>query len=196
MNPILLDFPDQFETDRLLLRAPKPGDGAVLNEAIRESAESLKPWMPFVNPVPTVADSEEFVRRACAKFILREDLMLLLFDKHSGRLVGSSGLHRMDWAAGRFEIGYWLRDSAVRCGYATEAVNGITSFAATHLAVNRIEIRCDARNHRSRRVAERCGFHLETVIRNDRLDMSGNLSDTCLYAKVRLPNGELGYPAD
>jgi ribosomal-protein-serine acetyltransferase len=196
MKPILLDFPDQFETDRLLLRAPKPGDGPALNEAIRESVDSLKPWFPFVNPVPTVEDSEEFVRLSCAKFILREDLMLLLFDKRSGRLVGSSGLHRMDWAARRFEIGYWLRDSAVGRGYATEAVNGITAFAATYLAANRIEIRCDVRNHRSRRVAERCGFHLETVIRNDRLDMSGNFSDTCLYAKVRLPGGELGYPAD
>jgi hypothetical protein len=25
-NPILLDFPDSFETERLIIRAPRPGD--------------------------------------------------------------------------------------------------------------------------------------------------------------------------
>ncbi len=30
-KPILLDFPDQLETERLILRPPRPGDGAVAN---------------------------------------------------------------------------------------------------------------------------------------------------------------------
>lgn len=63
MTPILLDFPDHFATDRLLIRSPLPGDGAVFNEAIRESVESFKPWFPFVNPIPSVKDSEASVRR-------------------------------------------------------------------------------------------------------------------------------------
>lgn len=32
MNPILLDFPESFETARLLIRCPIPGDGAAFNE--------------------------------------------------------------------------------------------------------------------------------------------------------------------
>lgn len=157
-----------------------------------ESVESFKPWFPFVHPVPSIADSEASVRRARARFILREDLHLLLFDKVSNRLVGSSGLHRMDWTVRRFEIGYWLRDSAVGNGYATEAVNGITMFADEYLQANRIEIRCDAINVRSRRVAERCGFHREGILRNQGVDTSGNLKDIWLYAKVRLAGGSLG----
>ncbi|HLR62964.1 MAG TPA: hypothetical protein VK097_11090 [Lentibacillus sp.] len=39
MNPILLDIPEQFETERLLLRAPQSGDGVMVNKAIRESFE-------------------------------------------------------------------------------------------------------------------------------------------------------------
>lgn len=39
MNPILLDIPEQFETERLLLRVPQIGDGAMVNEAIRDSYE-------------------------------------------------------------------------------------------------------------------------------------------------------------
>lgn len=194
MRPILLDFPDRFETERLVIRTPLPGDGHVMNEAILESVESFKPWFPFVHPSPpSVEDSEEIVRRQAARFMLREDLQLLLFDKASGRLVGSSGLHRIDWAVRRFEIGYWLRDSCVGKGYASEAVNGITDFAYRYLQANRIEIRCDRRNERSRKVAERCGFYLEATLRNQGIDTEGNVSDTLLFSKVRLENGVLGY---
>ena len=30
-NPVLLNIPDQIETERLLIRAPRPGDGSVIN---------------------------------------------------------------------------------------------------------------------------------------------------------------------
>ena len=33
-SPILLDIPESFESDRLLIRAPRPGDGGALQEAI------------------------------------------------------------------------------------------------------------------------------------------------------------------
>ena len=39
-KPILLDFPDSFETERLLLRAPRVGDGAVMNAALIESIDT------------------------------------------------------------------------------------------------------------------------------------------------------------
>lgn len=37
--PILLEFPDRFEFERLVIRAPLPGDGAAIHAAIGESVE-------------------------------------------------------------------------------------------------------------------------------------------------------------
>lgn len=84
-NPILLDIPDCFESERLLIRAPKPGDGAALNEAVVESIEQLRPWMPWAQEVPTPEDSETVIRRAHLSFIERSDLMLLLILKETGQ---------------------------------------------------------------------------------------------------------------
>jgi Acetyltransferase (GNAT) domain len=39
--PILMDFPESFETERLLIRSPLPGDGPELHAAVRESIEEL-----------------------------------------------------------------------------------------------------------------------------------------------------------
>jgi ribosomal-protein-serine acetyltransferase len=195
MNPIMLDFPDELTTERLLIRTPLPGDGAIVHEAIVESIESLRPWMRFVHPVPTIEDQEEYSRRARAQFILREDLLFNIFDKCTGMFLGSIGLHRIDWEARKFEMRYWIRKSASGYGFMTEAVNGLTEFAAKFLQANRIEIRCDTRNIASRKVAERCGYHLEAIFLKNFVDPDGQIRDHCIYAKVRLDDGTLGYPS-
>ncbi len=184
-NPLLFDFPDHFETARLLLRVPRPGDGAIINAAVRESSADLKPWMVWAQTEQTVEESEAVVRRAAAKFIERVGMMLLLLRKSDGVFVGASGLHHMDWSVPQFEIGYWVRTSLQGQGYITEAVNGITTFAFAQLQAERVEIRCDSRNQRSAAVAERAGYTREGYFRHDSRDTAGALRDTLIYAKIR-----------
>jgi RimJ/RimL family protein N-acetyltransferase len=182
--PLLRDFPDQFESERLIIRIPRPGDGAVINEATLESLDNLRPWMTWADPVPTVEDTETVVRTAAANFIHRSDFMLLLFRKSDGLFVGGSGLHRIDWSVPCFEIGYWVRASLEGQGYVTEAVNRITSFTFDVLGAQRIEIRCDARNTRSAAVAQRAGYTQEARLRHQSRDVYGELCDTLIFAKI------------
>lgn len=182
---IMLTIPESFESKRLIIRAPKYGDGAASYEAVQESMEELRPWMPFANDSLTPENSEINIRQAHLKFLERSDLRLMLFSKENGQLVGSSGLHRIDWDVRKFEIGYWLRSSYAGQGYMSEAVEAITNYAIRELSANRIEIRCDARNGKSARVAERNGFVLEGILRGDSLDVYGELSDTMVFSKIR-----------
>ncbi|KAF6564621.1 GNAT family N-acetyltransferase [Paenibacillus sp. EKM202P] len=184
-NPILLSFPEQFQTERLTIRAPQWGDGVAVNEAIRESVNELRPWLPFARNLPTEEESEIRSRQARLKFLDRSDMVLYIFDTASGQFVASSGLHRMNWDARRFEIGYWLRTSWIGKGIVTEAVHGITDFAIQHLHANRLEILCDSRNTRSAKVAERAGFTLEGILRNVECDEEGNMVHHMVFAKVR-----------
>ena len=182
--PILRDFPDRFETERLLIRCPLPGDGPALFAAVRESYEELKPWMPWVEHHKTVQDSEESARRGWVEYLGRTDLRMHLFLRGTDTLVGSSGLHRIDWSVPKFEIGYWCRTSLVGQGYITEAVRGITGFAFDALGARRIEIRCDPLNRRSARVAERAGFRLEGELRDFERLPDGDLRNTLVFAML------------
>ncbi|CAM3702429.1 GNAT family N-acetyltransferase [Cohnella lubricantis] len=184
-NPILLDIPESFESERLLIRAPQWGDGAAVNEAIRESLDELKPWMPWAQQAPTVEESELNLREARLRYLERSDLRLQLISKSTGQFIGGSGLHRIDWQSRKFEIGYWVRTSCAGQGYITEAAKAIANFAATVLEANRIEIRCDAKNHRSARVAERLGFTLEGVLRDEAIGTDGMLRSTKVFSIVR-----------
>lgn len=184
-NPILLSFPESFETERLVIRAPRWGKGGSINEAVLESLEELRPWMPFARKAPTLDEFEAFTRQARLDYLKRTELHMRLFHKETGHFIGCSGLHRIDWDIRSFEIGYWIRTSCAGQGYVTEAVNGITDFAITELEANRIEIRCSDRNARSAAVAERAGFKLEALLRNSRRGESGELESSRIYAKVR-----------
>ncbi|MFD2043258.1 GNAT family N-acetyltransferase [Ornithinibacillus salinisoli] len=185
MNPILRDFPNEFETERLLIRMPLPGDGKVIHAAIEASINELKPWLPFAQKKQSVEDTEINIREAHVKFIKREDLRLIIIHKETGEYIASSGLHRIDWDVPKFEIGYWIDSRHSGNGYITEAVEGIMNFAFTELQAKRIEIRCDAKNVRSRAVPERLGFVLEGILKNDDIAVDGDeLRDTCIYAKT------------
>lgn len=166
-KPILLDFPDSFETERLIIRAPKIGDGQILNEAIVESLPNLQPWMPWAQRLQTPQETEEIIRYRVARWISREELWMMLFRKSDGLFVGRSGLHNIDWNTMRFEIGYWIRTSLEGQGYVTEAVAGITTFAFETLDAERVEIRCDSLNDRSAAVARRAGYQLDATLRNN-----------------------------
>ena len=175
---------EQFESERLSIRVPQPGDGKALNEAILESFRELSVWMPWAKEMPSPEESEAHCESSRKRFLAREDIQLLLFLKSTGRLIGSSGLHRIDWDVPRFEIGYWCRTSEVGKGSITEAVHRIACFAFEELAANRVEIRTDEKNRRSWRVAERSGFTYEGLLRNECRDALGNLRDTRIYSAI------------
>lgn len=183
--PILLDIPESFETERLLVRALRPGDGPEINEAIRESLNELRPWMPFARSMPAVEETEQYVRESQIAYLGRTTLNMLIHRKKDGKYVGNIGLHHVDWDCRRFEIGYWIRSSCSGNGYMTEAVNGITDFAIQVLEASRIEIRCSALNGRSAAVAERAGFTLDGILRKSTRETDGELHDSKVYAKVR-----------
>ncbi len=185
-SAILRDFPDAFETERLVIRCPRPGDGAAVNQAIVQNLERFRPWFPWADHAPSLDETEANLREAHAKFLERSDLRLLLFLKNdASAFVGSSGLHQIDWSVPKFEIGYWLAAPFEGQGYMTEAVNGIAAFAFDTLGAARVEIRCDPHNEPSAAVARRCGFAHEARLRDDNRDVTGALRDTLIFARVQ-----------
>lgn len=183
-DPILREFPYRFETERLLIRGPQPGDGPRVREAVIESAKELRPWMPWAMEIADEVAYEKLIREGQLRYLSREDLWMLFFLKGSPTLIGTGGLHRIDWDVPKFEIGYWVRTAYGRQGYITEAVNGITDFAFTVLGANRVEIRCNKLNERSAAVARRAGFEHEATLRNDgRNHLTKALRDTLIFVK-------------
>jgi RimJ/RimL family protein N-acetyltransferase len=186
-DPLLFPVPSTLETPRLLLRSFRLDDAPALHEASSESIEQLRSqlwFLPWVAAEPTRQSAEIRCRRAEANFLLRADLAFLAFEKNTGRLVASVGLHRTDWDVPKTEVGYWVRTSETGKGYASEGVVALTSWAFEVLHAKRVELVTDELNAGSRAVAVRCGFVLEGILHNVMKGPDGALRNSCVYAKL------------
>ena len=81
-------------------------------------------------------------------------------------LLGSISLMRFAWNHARAEVGYWLAEDARGHGHVTRAVRLITAWGFRSLALERIDLLAATGNPASQRVAERCGFTREAVLRS------------------------------
>lgn len=188
-DPLLIDIPERLDAQRTVLLAPRAGVGAEMAFVITQSLSHLRPWMPWAQEAPAAEASEMVVRRMQADFIARRDLCFQIYarkpDGSAGRMLGGTGLHRIDWSVRKFEVGYWIRPEAAGQGHVSEAVRLLVALAFDSLSARRVEIRCDPRNTRSRAVAERCGFELEGILRHDSLGVDGSVRDTAIYARLQ-----------
>jgi len=187
-NPVLLDIPDHIETERLLLRAPRPGDGATLNASVIETLDDLRRYpasMIWAMEEQPVEKTEEFCRRGAANWIIRADFPMLLFRRDTGEHAGNCGLHRFNWDTRVFEIGWWCRKRHQGQGLITEAAAAVTGFAFKHLGARRVWCGADEENERSWRVAKRLGFDHEGTLKSERCDPDGTRRTMRVYATTR-----------
>ena len=161
------------------LEHPKP--------PLADSVVHLRPWriqdvpgklMAFGDPVIeqfawsrttayTEADARSyFVEQETARRV-GGALTVAITDPHDERVVlGGASLYDVDLGQARSGIGYWLVPEARGRGAATHTVRLLSGWAFRELGLKRIELTCGPDNSASQRVAERCGFVREGVLRS------------------------------
>lgn len=181
-NPILIDLPMPIETDRLIIREPRAGDGTELHDAKIETWDMLNTWMPWAIDIGTADETEIVMREKQAEFILRTDLMMVVVEKETGQLISGTGLHRFDWNTRIIEIGYWYRQSAQGKGYATESTKALIKYAFDVIDANKVIIIYSDGNEASRRVIEKCGFNFEYTVKQEDKLPNGDIVDKHHYS--------------
>ena len=159
----------RVETERLVVRWWKDDDAPLLRDAVDSSLEHLRPWMPWAADEPSSMDvtrQRMAVWRANAE--VGDDFYYGIFDADESRVLGATG-HHTRVGPGVLEIGYWVRADSVRRGIATEVSRALTTAGLAVPGIDRIQIHCDVRNERSRRIPERLGYqHVDSLREDDR----------------------------
>lgn len=157
--------PYRIVTERLVLRCWEPRDAPLLKEAVDSSIDHLLPWMPWAAHEPqSLEDKVALLRQFRGRFDLGQDFTYGIFTRDEQQVVGGSGLHtRIGDEA--FEIGYWIRASRAGEGLGTESTAALTRVAFELTDVDRIEIRCEPENERSRAIPRKLGYVEEATLR-------------------------------
>lgn len=145
-------------TEDAELRLLMPQDAEPLFALIEQNREHLR-WMTFTEGTRSVEDLQAFIRHTLRE--LAEGIGYNLAIVYQGRLAGILGAGGINRNSQKVEIGYWLAEEFQGKGLMTHAGREVLAHLFDTVGLNRIEVRCDVRNTRSRALAERLGFIYE-----------------------------------
>jgi len=184
----------EIRGERIALRAYEESFIPMLYEAAMEARRDPEfvRWMPWCHENYTLEESRDFVRKTVANWREPQDAWrdgmqfgYGIFDAPKGKFIGGIGLNRPDITHRLFNLGYWIRPSAQKCGAASAATRLLARAAFEDLPdLNRIEVAASTGNIPSHKTAEKAGAQREGVLRQ-RLMIGSKPHDAVMFSFVR-----------
>jgi len=147
--------PDEIiDHGRVRLRRHREDDLDAVFQAVTDSLDHLRPWMPWAADYTRQAAAGFLAASACGWEDGSEYNYAIVTD---GTLAGGCGLMARIGPGG-LEIGYWVRQGYTRRGLATTASAALVEQAFRLPDVERVEIVIDELNLASAGVPRKLGF--------------------------------------
>ena len=154
------------------LRKWKIEDASALAEVFQKTDRR---WLSDDTP-DNIWGAEAFLRnRSNPSDLIRA----IVYDE---RIVGQIGAEKLDSTSA--EIGYCLISEYENRGITTEAVRQICGIAFAELNVVRLQAKVFESNTGSKRVLEKAGFMLESILEKSAIK-GGKFINECLYVKLK-----------
>lgn len=128
---------------------------------------------------PVTRNAErEWINSANERMKNRQEYVLAIEKIPQGEMIGSCGLHGIDWLSRTCVLGIALYPKKNwEKGYGTEAMRLLIDFGWTHLNLKRIELSVHSHNPRAKHVYEKLGFK-EFGTAHKKYYMGGKYVDT------------------
>ena len=168
--------------ESICLHLPETKMAQEIFQLIDQQREYLGEWLVWVEKTKTVKDTLTFLKEA--GIFNRGGQRLITFIKYKDQIVGSVGFVKLDKRNKKGEIGYWISKDMQGKGVITKACKKLIEYAFQHLDLNRVLIKMDAQNSKSKGIPSRLGFTYEGTLRQDRMWNNG-FRDTDLFSLLR-----------
>ena len=163
------------------LRPYEFGDENELHKAVQESLPELNPWMSWATPAYTKDIARSFIAITRAEWSRGTLYSFAIVDTKSGEFLGGCGLSHIHPVYKFCNLGYWIRTSQHKRGFAGRAAKLAAQYAFERVKLIRAEIVIAAGNEDSRRVAEKIGAHYEGILLN-RMTVRENIYDAHMFS--------------
>lgn len=156
------------------MRPWEDADADALVAGINRDPE-ITAWLELIPQPYTIAEARMWISLSSSMWRERTGSSFALVV--DGEAIGGVGINWVERDHEVGDIGYWLRQAARGRGYTTRGVV-LAAKWAFEIGCERLQLRADAENEASQRVAERAGFTREGIQRsaryNPRLDRRMN----------------------
>jgi N-acetyltransferase len=168
------------------------GPGVRLEPMTTEHVDSLSQvglnpeiWRWGIAPLATVEDMRMYVQHALEEQQRGVALPFVIVALPWNDVAGSTRYGNIDLTNRRLEIGWtWLAPAYQRTQVNTEAKLLLLTHAFEQLGMQRVELKTDALNHRSRAAILRLGAVEEGTFRKHIVTASGRVRDSVYYSII------------
>lgn len=129
----------------------------------------------------TYDDAEQWLRQQEFGRVGRQRMNLAIATPYRDSALGLIGLTDFEWDNQSAWIGYWILPAARGRGLASAALRLLCPWAFDELGLERLQLTTAPDNEPSQRLAERCGFVREGLLRSH-LRRVGGRRDSVLYS--------------
>ncbi len=109
--------------------------------------------------------SKYFVEQKIKEFETKEEFLFVLKEKENHTVIGLVYLKELDWIKKQGELAYAIGYQEEGKGYTTETVKAIANWAFEEQHLKTLQIIAHKTNRGSIRVAEKCGFTWQKVLK-------------------------------
>lgn len=149
-------LPEVIDAGIVMLRKPVPEYAQLYVDAVTQSIDHLRPWMPWIAHEPMSAEQRaELINTWLKNWDEGSDFHYSMFSEDT--LVGATGFHTRR-GPHVLEIGYWVHVDYAGRGFATAASRALTSAGCAVAGIDAIEILHDKANIASGMVPKKLGF--------------------------------------
>ena len=160
---------------------PLHGEGFVLRAWTGEHREAYRTAMRDSESRRWLNDYDETAAEIEDQRVAGEALVLTIADAESDAFLGFVALLMKEHRVG--ELAYMVAPEARGRGLARGAAQLVTDWALATLELPRMQLRIDPENAASIRVAERCGYRFEGVLRSV-FELRGQRVDSAMYSRL------------
>lgn len=178
--------PEAIETNRIWLRKYSKGDGIKFFCLMQHNYDRFKDNFPIsVAAADNVENAEFWIQNKINGWLEQSMFSFAIFDKDSGALIGDSIIKNIDWMVPKAEIGYCISGEFEGKGLMQEVIWALNQLSFIKLGMERLYLKIATTNDRSIKLAERCGYLKEGVLKHDYKKTDGDLVDICYYGLIK-----------
>ncbi|MEM0940272.1 MAG: GNAT family protein [Bacteroidota bacterium] len=144
-------------------------------------------WTWYTADLSNPDDLENWMMNRLKESEQGDKMSYAILQKQSGSVIGSTSYGHIDWKEKCIEIGWtWLGKDYIGAGINRHMKFLMLRHAFEVMQIERLELRTDKENIRSRKAMEKIGAKYDGTLRNHRATQGNRRRDTVIYSIIKL----------
>ena len=157
---------------------------------VEKNRDRIAPLFPVIaQSTLTLEDTHGYIKRRMERAEKKEYIIFVIVDIEINKIIGATFLKAIDWKSLKSEIGAFVEESYEGNGIFSQALTIAIKHCFWVLELNKVFFKIHQNNVRYIRTAEKLGFTLEGVLREDFRGLDGKYADMMYFGLLKSDKG-------